>query len=560
MLLLACILTLLGAAQGDLPTAVEGKVLDSATRLPVPGAHVILARTEKSGTLADPGLYDTKPSAGDPDPAADRLAVLTGNDGVFRFAIQAPARFALFVDAPGYVRTQAGMTSYQLKPGVPIADISIRLTHELSISGRVVDDETGKPVPGLAVLAYRYRSSGRPGVPNGGMANTDENGSFVLDRMDPGDYWLEVRYPLRARIGKPKPVEDFRHAGQKTYASTWYPGVARAEESAPVRVVEGVVIEGLELKVARRRTAAIRGRVLGDISGEASLMLTSIGRRANARAFMVAATGKVGVGDEFEIEHLAPGLYSLMADLPGRTPAQRRWATMTFDVDEENQDGLDLHLRPAIPIRGHVRIRDREVRPDNPVLPFEDMRVGLQHLTGWGIMGESGPALVNSKDGSFAFDYVIADSYRISLTNPQGYAVHEVRYNKALQPHGVFTIDSQTDTQELDITLAPANASVLATATDGSRPTAGATVLLVPDPVEEDAIELGTGLRKAQADGDGHATIDGLLPGKYRLTAYPQGELWGDDPNLKARVHAGTEVRVSPNQTALIEVRTAPIR
>ncbi len=566
MLLLACALALLGAAQGDLPTAVEGKVLDSATKQPVPGARVILARLDRPGLGIGPGLYDTKPSASEPDPKADRIAVLTGDDGVFRFSVLAPAKFALYVDAPGYVRTPTGISQesmYTLKPGIPIADISLRLTHEVGISGRVINAETERPVPSMGVRANRYHptGSGRMLIPSGGSATTDENGRFKLERMEPGDYYLEVQHPMRRKIDRPAPEEDFRHAVRKTYASVWYPGVERIEEAMPVRVAEGIVVQDLELKASKRRTAAIRGRVLGDATGEAHLMLTKVNKQINSVGYEGIAQGTVNIGSEFEIDRLAPGVYYLLADLPDRTGSERRWAILPLEIGEENKEGLDPYLRPAIPIRGRVRIADREVRPDEPALEVDNLRIGLWRMLGMGIQGDAGPALVNSKDGAFSFEGVIADRYLIYFSKAgQGYKVAEVRYNQTMQPHGIFTVDPATEQQFLDITLAPASASVLATATGGSRPSAGATVLLVPDSVTDEAIEPRAALREGRADGDGHATITGLLPGKYRLTAYSKGELWGDDPNLKARLRAGTEVRVTANQTALIEVRTAPVR
>jgi hypothetical protein len=164
-----------------------------------------------------------------------------------------------------------------------------------------------------------------------------------------------------------------------------------------------------------------------------------------------------------------------------------------------------------------------------------------------------------AKNGTFAVQDVIADTYHVYVAKPPGgYALSELLYNGSVCPNGIVTMSATADVHRLEIKLAPANGSLTATATDGSRPVPGAVVLLIPDPVVDDAIDIGFELRKAQADDDGRATITGLLPGKYRLTAYPSNALWGDDPNLKARLRAGQEVRVPASQLALIEVRTQP--
>jgi hypothetical protein len=172
--------------------------------------------------------------------------------------------------------------------------------------------------------------------------------------------------------------------------------------------------------------------------------------------------------------------------------------------------------------------------------------------------GDPDPVEV-AKDGAFTLQDVIADQYRVYVAKPPGgYALSELLYNGSVCPNGIVTISATADVHRLEIKLAQANGSLTATATDGIRPAPGAAVLLIPDPVVDDAIDIGFELRKAQADDDGRATITGLLPGRYRLTAYPPNSLWGDDPNLKARLRAGQEVRVSASQVALIEVRTQP--
>ena len=226
-----------------------------------------------------------------------------------------------------------------------------------------------------------------------------------------------------------------------------------------------------------------------------------------------------------------------------------------------NQDGLDLHLRKGVTVAGRVRMVGREERRDEPALPSEGTRVGLFVMSRMGTDGDPRPVAVESKDGSFTIAGVIADKYRLYVAKPpQGYAISEVLYNQTALPHSMVTFDPVANVHQLDIKLAPASAAVSVAATDGSRPVAGAEILLVPDPVEDDAIDIGAELRHVQADGDGRTTITGLLPGRYRVTAYLKGAEWGDDPHLKQRLRAGQEVRVSANQTALLEVRAAAIR
>jgi membrane protein implicated in regulation of membrane protease activity len=67
-------------------------------------------------------------------------------------------------------------------------------------------------------------------------------------------------------------------------------------------------------------------------------------------------------------------------------------------------------------------------------------------------------------------------------------------------------------------------------------------------------------LREARADRDGRATIGDLLPGAYRVVAYPEGTLWPDDTRLRDRLAAGDQVRVTARQSATVQVRAQPAR
>jgi hypothetical protein len=174
-----------------------------------------------------------------------------------------------------------------------------------------------------------------------------------------------------------KPVEDFRRAVRRTYAPTWYPGVARASEGLPVRLFDGMVADSIEIQVAKRKTAAVRGRVFSDVEGEANLSLVQVHRGVDSRGFQVIARGTAQTGAEFEIDQLSAGSYYLQAEMKGQTAADRRWAVLPLEIGEENQDGLGLHLRRPVPVSGQVRVEGREDRPGEPVLPADGVRIGL---------------------------------------------------------------------------------------------------------------------------------------------------------------------------------------
>lgn len=562
MLLLALSAALLFAQQTDQLSTVEGKVVDAATELPIAGARVIATRSDGQAWSMGGSLLDTQPSAGEQDPKADRMAVLTGSDGRFRLRLEGPAHFALWVDAAGYVKPRLGIgpdNMFEVKPDAPKTDILMKLARESALTGRVIDADTKEPLPDFWVTARRYRPGGpRQSLMPAGDSATGKDGRFSLDRIAPGDYLLDVHPPYADRLQAPKPVEDFRHAVQKGYPPSWYPGVERIEEAVPVHVAPGAGIEGVEIRLSTKRVASIRGRVLGDEDAaktEAHVLLTAVTKGIQSAEYRIVAQGNLQIGSEFEFANLSPGTYSLNAQ-SGREKAHAKYAVMTLEIGEENQDGLDLYLTKGVAVTGRVRIEGRDDDPEKPALPKDDVQVRLDPL-----ISRSGhdpaPAFAASKDGAFTIEGAIPSRYSLQvLAPPEGYAVSEVRYNGALCAQGIVGIEAGAPVQRLSIKLAPANSSVLAGVTDGDRPAAGATLLLVPAGASDEALRYVFGiLRQTVAGKDGRATISALLPGAYRVTAYPQGASWADDPNLFQRLAAGDEVQLGAKQTAAIAVR-----
>ncbi len=563
-MLVALLIAALLPQQTEQLSRIEGVVLDAMTNQPVARARVIAARSSKGISAS---VLDVQPAAGEQDPAADQVAVLTDEEGRFRFGFKEPGEFALYADAEGYVRPTASIgpeNTHHPTPDAPKTGIVFRLIRAVNISGRVIDADTEQPLRGLEVMPLMYRNIGprRDLTWASRAVKTGDDGRFTIERVGPGDYYFEIRQPLDTTIGEPKPVEDFLHAADLNYTRTWYPGVARKEEALPVKVIAGAGVEGVEIEIAKRRTASIRGRIFGDeqaiANGDVSLMLGRMERDIFSISYSVIARGKSKVGSGFQIDRLSPGTYWLSASSRGRTPAEWRAARIALTVGEENQEGFDLHLTAGATIKGRVRMEGREEKPDEPALPADtDIRVGLAPMTRAGSVdpGER-PAPARAADGAFLIEGVTPERYQVTASSPKGYKISEVRYNGALCSHNIIDMDAAAHEHKLDVTLAPAAGSINVTVNDGADPASGAAVLFIREPVTDDALHVS--LRPSKADKDGRATIANLVAGTYRVIAYPAGAYWGEDPNLKQRLAGGQEARVTGKQPAVIHMRTQP--
>ena len=519
---------------------VEGRVVDAVTQQPVGEARVVLLRDGQSYSFAT----WTTPVTENPAADAPVISVRTNDLGVFRFEVNTPAKFRLFVSKDRYVRDSES----RFDLSADRKDLQIRLMPEAVISGRVIDVETQKPVQGFAVTAHSYRSTGggRALLRTGDPGKTDEEGRFRVAGLAPGEYYLELNPPLGAAFGKPKEVEDFANDARMDYGGLWYPGVARREEAAPVMVLAGGTVNGLDLKVARRRLAVIRGTVssLGD-GGEVTLMLISIRREIHAASFGVAARGAVKAGEGFELERLEPGQYFLAALGPG-SPEERLAAYRHFELDDHNLDLGELLIQRGLDVAGKVTVEGAEEVPS-----LEKMTVALTPRLRMS-MGEKA-AEVDAASGAFLLRNQQPETFIVYAGRaPKGFGVREIRYNGTLLVHGLLELDPGSHRQELEVVLAPASSAIQATVTDGTSRLEKATVLMVQDPVTP---EIMRRLRPYFTDNEGSVTIPGLLPGKYRVLAFPAGVAWANDPLLGQRLSSAQEVNVDANTTATIQIR-----
>ncbi len=563
MLLLGILLMSNFMAQTEQLSVVKGNVMDSLTKQPIPGAKVILVRADRPAASFGPQVYDTQPTTGEQNSRADRLAVVTDDIGGFRFQVEGSVKFALFAEAKGYVK-MSGVgpgNVFEATPLEPKTGITLRLARELSISGRVTDRDTGKPLVGFSVAAYRYVSTGAGKMlvhNTSAPAVTGVDGRFTMQQIAPGRYYLEAQSPLRPRIEAPELNEDSRNTQRTTYARSWYPGVEQADIAMPVELVEGAPLSDVDIVTRMTKTASIRGRVLApensNANGEAELTLVNYERPIGGMKFDTIAKGTVKIGASYQIDRLPAASYYLFARTASPDP---HVGVMPLLLGDENQDGVDLYLHAGVTLFGHVSLADRESSSDKPALPSNKMLVSLVPLIRMGMDIDPPPAAVSQEDGSFEIRGVIPDKYYVRVVRvPAGYAADEIRYERSACDGRVVRIEAKSSTQQLNIKLARSVGSIVLTVTDGVDPSPGAEVLVLPTRADKDAIDPRFELLHLQADSTGTARIGNLLPGSYHVVAYPHGASWGEDRNLWQRFESAQEVRVPATGPAIVSVRT----
>jgi beta-lactamase regulating signal transducer with metallopeptidase domain/protocatechuate 3,4-dioxygenase beta subunit len=134
--------------------------------------------------------------------------IQTDETGRFRFDDCAPATGQFLIDLQG-----AGLRAVRVPVDMATLPITVHLQPGLKLSGQVVDDKTGKPVPQAQVRAWAEgdKMAKFPSV----TSVTDEQGRFELSTLSDTDYrlianhqspWLYAKEMPLARAANNKPV------------------------------------------------------------------------------------------------------------------------------------------------------------------------------------------------------------------------------------------------------------------------------------------------------------------------------------------------------------------
>lgn len=536
---------------------VEGRVVDSVTKQPLRDTLVVLQRTDRSYRIGE-DLWRTEPTPGDRDPEADRRSVMTGDDGKFRFRVSLPARFILYSEKLGYVRDSAGVRG-QLKKTDEALQLQVVLVQEARMEGRVVDRESGEPVRGLTVTAHgQWEAAGKGFLIPKGSGKTNEKGEFTIEKLPPGEYYVEARPGIEARILEAGPEKEFRQAARMGYGPTWYPNALRREDSAPVRILSASTTDRIELQVEKRRYAALRGKLtVGEGAAgkdEITVMLMRLRHGWDSRTYATEAKGQVKIGAGYEIRQLTPGRYHLMAALPGNTPADRQAADLVFEVTDENLDGMDLNLMRGLTVKGRVRVGPMEgpLPEQSQPMELEKVTVGLSPVFRAHSEADR-PAEAVRGSGEFVLEGLPPGDYDLWVRAPEGYFLVEAYYNGRQMPWHGFQLERGADRHELEAVLRPSGGSLSVTVTDGTNPQANALVLAMREPVHADAAR---GLRlRATTDANGVATIARMPAGSYRVIAFVGGNDWSFDERLLDRFRAAPQVKVAGGGQHTVQLR-----
>lgn len=196
-------------AGGALCAVIAGPLLVSAADTSREKAHAASPRTAPSGAIIGRITYEngqpasgvevwttmqarsagTYGAAGDWDIVGKRISVVSSVDGSFRLTGLQKGHYVVVEQEATGQWVAAARENVAVLPGKTTSVTDLVLTHGAFMTGTVTDKATGRPVPGISVLALgpRYPAS----MLGASSTQTDTEGHYSL-RLVPGDNWVYV--------------------------------------------------------------------------------------------------------------------------------------------------------------------------------------------------------------------------------------------------------------------------------------------------------------------------------------------------------------------------------
>ena len=230
--------------------SIEGIVVRVGTNDPIVGARLRL-------------------SASNPVTSSPPATAITDGRGVFVFRELEAGSYRIVVEGSGYVRQVYGQrdfnspgTAVRLSDGQALTDLSIRLTPAGSIDGRITDSAGNSAVAiPVELLRKTYNENGQRILHVFGSTRTNDRGEYRFYWVTPGRYYLNAG-SAKGSIGLAPTSGNSPNEMGEEYEPAYYPGVTDMGQAAVIEVRPGDQMSAIDLRVNRRRSYRIRGRVI----------------------------------------------------------------------------------------------------------------------------------------------------------------------------------------------------------------------------------------------------------------------------------------------------------
>ena len=534
------------------PTVIV-RVVDDETNTPVERARV---RLEEAPDMSSGGSFmmtteiDVDIDEGSEMPDVDDLPVLFGNSKTARTDEEGIARLTSMPGEEVQIVVRAkGYAPYTSEPITLPLDKDLEYDVRVGLGGTVlvrVVDPDGNPMAGEKVSREGPGSSDMGIVFGSSPKVTDANGELLFENLEPGMHTFQQGEGDNGTV-------SFSSGGASFNMVRRVNRSGGAPEPDPETVEVEVLPGGSEtVTLVAKRKSGLVGRVTeaGMSLAGATVSLVEAGGAAMAMPGLDMLGGggpesRTNGSGEYSLDGVEVGDYTLRVTHPSRA--------MPYEQPVEVVDGgseIDVDL-PATVIRGQIT--------DVQGQPLEGVRVRPEKYEGGErrvvrqvmimMTDDGGDGQMLQSDGGF--DPVVTDAngeYELRGVQPDVELVVRAE-GEGVQPGGSKPVRLLPgDVLEgVDVELQPGGKLVVeAVRPDGS----GASMVMISaEYVDEEGLEPKSGF----TNKSGKATLDGLRPGAWKISARPLG-LGGGGGGEGENPEVVVEVVAGENEPARIEM------
>jgi len=472
----------------------------------------------------------------------------TVTDSGGRFAVEniQPGSYSLNAEHQGFIESRFGdaqgvRLEIQLTPGQILTDITIKLTPQAVISGRVVDEDGDIWTHSQIGLFRSIFEHGRRQLEGFTGAEVNDQGEFRLGQLPPGTYYLSAE-PDSGWESRNRPPAKEAVAWRLL---TWYPSSADPESSTAVTVGPGDQLAGLEIRLRRGSVHAIRGKLVGgenipEERGQFSQRsISANGSAAGANGLR----GAIRSDGTFEIPNVPSGNYDIHVR-QGFPPLNL--GSLKVQIGDRDLEDVSVQLVPPRPLKGVIQYEEKEaVKLSVSTVQLEPFVPSWSRST------------TSREDGSFEFPLVGSERYRVYVHAGPGKYLKQIRYGDAVSTDGTISLTGVIE--NLILVLSTRGARVTGTVTGTGEPSNPAEqakggvatyqVVLVPKAAPGDA-------RLATLDQNGTFSLSDIPPGTYTLYAFegvPNGA-WEDSAFMREVSGSGTEIELVEGDVRTVDL------
>jgi hypothetical protein len=441
-----------------------------------------------------------------------------------------------------------------LLPGQELTSFDFRIVLHGEISGRVVD-QNKEPVPDITVLLVsREYVSGRLRAVFTSAGNTDDQGEYNLERVQPGRPYLLMARRRPARLDPISDAPADPALRRRAVMPTFYPNAGSMDGAEALVLRGGERRERVDIQLVRTPSYCLEGLMEGgsgptDLRFDISETQPAAGVSGDGGFYTSGRIGQGAPDGKIRICDLHPGEYELAAtqfarDQSGSAPFFGSTIVTITDKDLQN---VRVSARPRIPVTGEV-VWDGPA-PEPPLDAKLRLRVRSFVRTQYGDAQPAIPGEFEFKGGLLLDDYVFD-----VIGVPKGVYIKGIVYGDDNLLHGPLRVGRAMGNSGIRIVLARngAVANVRVTDKDG-HPVPDCSIVLMPAAATSNAALAAT-LTTGRTDQNGTWSSVTLAPGKYHALAtleaiYKTPELI--DKLVAARSRA-QEVSLDPNGAATV--------